>query len=104
MARTFALRSGKIFAATIIGVAFACLPLAAAAADLRQGGELTIPTGETINDDLYVAGGTITVNGNVNGSVLVAGGTKHHDQRSGGAGCCSVRRYGHDRLPGISRS
>jgi hypothetical protein len=65
----------RILAALITVGACVWLPVQAAAADLRQGGDVTIGSGQTINDDLYVAGGTITVDGNVNGSVIVAGGT-----------------------------
>ena len=36
---------------------------------------MTVGSGQTVNDDLYVAGGTVTIDGNVNGSVLVVGGT-----------------------------
>lgn len=65
----------KLAAAMTIAAAAAWLPLEAAAADLRQGTDVTIGSGETVNDDLYAAAGTITVDGNVNGSVIVAGGT-----------------------------
>jgi hypothetical protein len=61
----------------VVGVAllFGALPLPAAAADLRQGPDVTVATGQTVNDDLYAAGGTLTIDGNVNGSVILAGGT-----------------------------
>ena len=75
MARKSGLRRGMIFVAATIAVAFASLPLTALAADLRQGRDVTVASGQTINDDLYAAGGTISVDGNVNGSVIVAGGT-----------------------------
>ena len=65
----------RLVAAATLAGAFIWVPVQAAAADLRQGTDVTIGNGETINDDLYAAGGTITVNGNVNGSVIVAGGT-----------------------------
>jgi cytoskeletal protein CcmA (bactofilin family) len=42
---------------------------------LRAGGTVTIPASETVRSDLYVAGGTIQVDGNVEGDLLVAGGT-----------------------------
>jgi hypothetical protein len=42
---------------------------------LRAGGTVTIPASETVPSDLYVAGGTIQVDGNVEGDLLVAGGT-----------------------------
>ncbi len=61
-------------AMTIAGV-LAWVPLQAAAADLRQGNDVTVGSGQTINDDLYAAAGTISVDGNVNGSVIIAGGT-----------------------------
>lgn len=65
----------KAAAAMAIAGALAWVPLQAAAADLRQGNDITIGSGQTINDDLYAAGATITVDGTVNGSVIAAGGT-----------------------------
>jgi hypothetical protein len=59
----------------VIGGALALVPLSALAADLRQGSDVTVGAGETINDDLYAAAGTTTINGSVNGNVIVAGGT-----------------------------
>jgi cytoskeletal protein CcmA (bactofilin family) len=76
MART--MRRPLIFkAAAAMGIAGALgwLPMQVAAADLRQGNDVTIGSGQTINDDLYAAGATITVDGTVNGSVIAAGGT-----------------------------
>ena len=61
--------------AVMMVAAFAWLPISASAADLRQGNDVTVGSGETVNDDLYVAGGTVTVDGTVKGSVIVAGGT-----------------------------
>jgi cytoskeletal protein CcmA (bactofilin family) len=54
---------------------FVWLPAAASAADLRQGSNVTIGADQTISDDVYVAGGTITIAGTINGSVIAAGGT-----------------------------
>jgi len=51
------------------------LPTAAAAADLRQGPDVTVGPGSTVSDDIYAAGGTITIAGTINGSVIAAGGT-----------------------------
>jgi cytoskeletal protein CcmA (bactofilin family) len=45
------------------------------AADMRSGDRVTVALGETINDDLYVAGENIVVDGTVNGDVIAAGGT-----------------------------
>jgi len=47
----------------------------ALAADVRGGNAVTIGADEVINDDLYVAGGTVTINGTVNGDVFASGGT-----------------------------
>jgi hypothetical protein len=76
MARTTAtygrfLGGGAIIAAAV----FAWLPLQAAAADLRQGNDVTIGSGETVNDDIYAGAGTISIQGTVNGSVIAGGGT-----------------------------
>jgi hypothetical protein len=65
----------RIGAAIGLAALLALLPLPALAADLRQGRDVTIGSGETVNDDLYLAGGTVTVNGNVTGNLLIAGGT-----------------------------
>ena len=54
---------------------FLWLPIQAAAADLRQGPDVTVSAGQTVSDDIYAAAGTITIAGTVNGSVLAAGGT-----------------------------
>ena len=62
-------------AAIAVAGALSSVPLQAAAADLRQGNDVTVGSGETINDDLYAAAGTMTVDGNVNGTVILAGGT-----------------------------
>ena len=59
----------------IIAALFAWLPLEAAAADLRQGSDVTVGAGETVNDDIYAGGGTISIQGTVNGSVFAGGGT-----------------------------
>lgn len=59
----------------IIAALFAWLPLEVAAADLRQGSDVTVGPGETVNDDIYAGGGTISIQGTVNGSVFAGGGT-----------------------------
>jgi cytoskeletal protein CcmA (bactofilin family) len=56
-------------------VLFMWLSIQAAAADLRQGPDVTVGAGQTVSDDIYAAGGTITIAGTINGSVLAAGGT-----------------------------
>ena len=52
----------------------ALAPVAAQAADFRQGQSVTIPAGTTVTDDLYVGAGTVTVDGTVDGSLIAAGG------------------------------
>jgi cytoskeletal protein CcmA (bactofilin family) len=42
-------------------------------ADLRQGDTIVVPVGETVEDDLYAFGQTVTIYGTVNGDVIAAG-------------------------------
>jgi len=53
----------------------ALAPAGAQAADLRQGPEVTIPAGTTVDDDLYAGAGTVSVDGTIAGSLIAAGGT-----------------------------
>jgi len=78
MARKGAMRHRWLAAlggSIVIAAVFAWLPLQAAAADLRQGNDVTVGPGETVNDDVYAGAGTISINGTVNGSVVAGGGT-----------------------------
>jgi cytoskeletal protein CcmA (bactofilin family) len=50
----------------------ALVPSPAAAADIRQG-DVTIGTTETIEDDLYVFGANIAINGTIHGDLIAAG-------------------------------
>lgn len=56
-----------------------CIMLAGAipisAAERRSGDGITINSEEIINDDLYVSGNTITINGTIKGDVLALGNT-----------------------------
>jgi cytoskeletal protein CcmA (bactofilin family) len=45
------------------------------AADLRSGDRITVASDEVINDDLYIAGSDITVDGTVNGDLVAFGNT-----------------------------
>lgn len=59
------------------GILVLLLPLAASAATVRlapKKGDIRIPASETINDDLYIAGGNVVVEGAVKGDLVVAGG------------------------------
>jgi cytoskeletal protein CcmA (bactofilin family) len=42
---------------------------------VRTGDSVTVPAGETVDHDLYVFAGTVTVDGKVNGDLVAAGGT-----------------------------
>src|ERR1700674_5925783 len=78
MARRHAMRHRWLAAlggSFVIAALFPWLPLEAAAADLRQGSDVTVGCGETVNDDIYAGGGTISIQGTVNGSVFAGGGT-----------------------------
>ncbi|HKV31282.1 MAG TPA: hypothetical protein VJT14_09730 [Candidatus Dormibacteraeota bacterium] len=59
----------------VVAAVLAWLPLQAAAADLRHGNDVTVGPGETVNDDIYVGAGTISIGGTVNGNVIAGGGT-----------------------------
>jgi cytoskeletal protein CcmA (bactofilin family) len=53
----------------------AVIAMPAQAAQTRTGNNVSLRTGQVVNDDLYAAGGTVSIDGNVNGDVMVAGGT-----------------------------
>ncbi|HSR22124.1 MAG TPA: hypothetical protein VLW53_01125 [Candidatus Eisenbacteria bacterium] len=53
----------------------ALAPVAAQAADLRQGPDVTIPAGTTVADDVYAGAGRVTMAGTIAGSLIAAGGT-----------------------------
>ena len=78
MARRHAMRYrwlASLIGSIAMAAVFAGLPLQAAAADLRQGSDVTVGPGETVNDDIYAGAGTISISGTVNGSVIAGGGT-----------------------------
>lgn len=57
-----------------IGILACLLPATALAAEFKSGESLTIAASDTIEDDLYIAGGTVRIEGNVNGDLIIAGG------------------------------
>src|SRR5438132_8586148 len=78
MARTDSIQRRAVMAlggSVMVATLFAWLPLQAAAADLRQGSDVTVGSGETVNDDIYAGAGTVSIDGTVNGSVIAGGGT-----------------------------
>jgi hypothetical protein len=56
-------------------VLLALAPSPAAAAEVRTGDTVVVGAGETIDDDLYAFGTSVTVLGRVNGDVVAAGST-----------------------------
>ena len=78
MARTRSAHRGwlRVLAASIVaGALVTVVPLGVLAADLRQGSDVTVGPGETVNDDLYAGAGTISISGTVNGNAIMGGGT-----------------------------
>lgn len=67
----------RSFVPSLLLAAASLLALAApvVAGDFRGADSVTVAEGETIDDDLYVGAGTITIAGTVNGDATVAGGT-----------------------------
>src|SRR2546430_11844360 len=51
------------------------VPSAAMAAEVRNGASAVVAPGETLNDDLFASGQTVTVAGRVTGDVYAAGQT-----------------------------
>ncbi len=66
-----AARSLALLAAVLTVTILLTVP--AVAADIRQGNNLVIPAGEVVNDDLYLFGSGITIEGAVNGDVIAFG-------------------------------
>jgi hypothetical protein len=78
MTPTYAMHRRAVMAlggSVMVVALFAWLPLQARAADLRQGSDVTVGSGETVNDDIYAGAGTVSIRGTVNGSVIAGGGT-----------------------------
>lgn len=57
----------------LVVLILALTPSPAAAADIRQGQDITIGTTETIEDDLYAFGTNIAINGTIHGDLIAAG-------------------------------
>ncbi|NTV44097.1 MAG: carbohydrate-binding domain-containing protein [Candidatus Yonathbacteria bacterium] len=55
-----------------LGILF---PLVSLAAEFRSDDSPTVRAGDVVADDLYIAGGTVTVTGDVQGDAVAAGGT-----------------------------
>jgi cytoskeletal protein CcmA (bactofilin family) len=59
----------------LLGLALALGATPAAALERRAGDSVGVPAGETVDDDLAIAGDTVTIGGRVTGDLFVAGGT-----------------------------
>ena len=57
----------------LVALILALTPTPAAAADIREGQDITIGTTETIEDDLYAFGTNIAINGTIHGDLIAAG-------------------------------
>ena len=57
----------------ILLITFTAVPVLAA--DVRSGATVTVASGEVIDDDLYMAGGDLIIDGTVNGDIFAAGQT-----------------------------
>ena len=62
-----------VFTVIMLVTVFAAVPVSAA--DLRGENTIIIASGDIIDDDLYLAGNRIVINGTVNGDVLAVGDT-----------------------------
>ncbi len=69
------LHRSPIRAALLALLATFALTAPVAAGDFRAEQSVTVAEGESIDDDLYVAAGTVNIDGTVNGDATVAGGT-----------------------------
>jgi cytoskeletal protein CcmA (bactofilin family) len=74
-------RSWRLTAAAALAVLLASFAVAVALGQealggkVRAGNDIVIAAGETVTTDLYLAGGTLTVDGNVEGDLVATGGT-----------------------------
>ena len=66
--------SGKLIAAfTAVLIISILMFIPAYAADTRTGQNVSVGAGEVVNDDLYLAGSEVTIDGTVNGDVVAVG-------------------------------
>jgi hypothetical protein len=69
------LHRSRIRAALLATFATFALTAPVAAGEFRSEQSVTVAEGESIEDDLYVAAGTVNIDGTVNGDATIAGGT-----------------------------
>lgn len=64
-------RGPATLALSVAGLALLLgLPAPAAAADIRRGPEITVPAGQTLQNDLIAAGRSVRIDGTVNGDLI----------------------------------
>lgn len=61
--------------AALFGGLLLVLPIIAFAAEFRTGDQPSLSSGQVVNNDLYLAGGSVNSSGSVQGDLTVAGGT-----------------------------
>jgi cytoskeletal protein CcmA (bactofilin family) len=66
-------RALSITLAVVLLTLFTSAPVLAA--DLRSDDHITVASGEVIDDDLYIAGSDITIDGTINGDLVAVGNT-----------------------------
>jgi len=65
---------GRLVAAVLVSILLSLLAGAAVAATLVSQDDYRLPTGEVLEDNLYVAGESIVIDGNIEGDLVAAGG------------------------------
>ena len=68
-------RVARAIAVLLLALGTLAWPLSARAATFLANGQVTITQGQTIDDDVYAFSGTITIDGRITRSLVVAGGT-----------------------------
>lgn len=81
-----------VLASAALFMALALVPVVSFAAMVRAGKQATVGSNETINDDLYIAGGSVSSSGEIRGdltvmggNVLVTGPVEHYVNAAGGS-------------------
>jgi cytoskeletal protein CcmA (bactofilin family) len=60
--------------AVVLGSSVAVAQVSQLGGKLRAGGEVVVPSGETVQGDLYASGGSVRIDGTVDGDLVASGG------------------------------
>jgi cytoskeletal protein CcmA (bactofilin family) len=60
--------------AVILGSSVALAQMSQLGGKLRAGGDIVVPSGETVQGDLYASGGSVRIEGTVDGDLVASGG------------------------------